>query len=461
MKWQLVSDTGSDRLLLIFAGWGMDAGVFAGLGRPGYDVMVVWDYRSFYIDWSCTARYCEICLLAWSLGVYAASQTTHAIDYKITRRVAVNGTPEPIHDRFGIPEATYTGTLEALSERTLAKFYRRMCASREDFERFEAARPSRPVEELKDELRAVADRLLLSVPASARWDVAVVSLDDRIFPPHNQRRAWAAAGVPVEAVRSGHYPDFRSIVSHHFVDKRRMSSRFDAGMATYGTHAAVQTQVIDRLLAMARGAGLIRRLTAEPAQILEIGSGSGILSRRIAELAPKASLTLWDLAAGRPEGLPESVRFVSCDAELQIGALDPESLDFIFSSSTMQWFNSPARFLAGCARALRAGGYALLTTYVRGNMHEISDITGVSLPLLDPDSLLAMASARFAVVDSLRFERDLDFESPVEVLRHLRLTGVDSLGTDNPMRLVRRYPMMLDGRYHLTYRPMILILQKQ
>ena len=86
---------------------------------------------------------------------------------------------------------------------------------------------------------------------------------------------------------------------------------------------------------------------------------------------------------------------------------------------------------------------------------------GVSLPLLDPDNLLAMASARFAVVDSLRFERDLDFESPVEVLRHLRLTGVDSLGTDNPMRLVRRYPMMLDGRYHLTYRPMILILQKQ
>lgn len=461
MKWRLTSDTGSDRLLLIFAGWGMDAGVFAGITRPGYDVMVVWDYRSFHIDWNCTDRYCEICLLAWSLGVYAASQTTHAIDYKITRRVAVNGTPEPIHDRFGIPEATYAGTLEALSERTLGKFYRRMCATREDFARFEEVMPSRPVGELADELRAVADRLLLSVPSSARWDVAVVSLDDRIFPPHNQRRAWTAAGVPVEAVRSGHFPDFRSIVSHHFVDKRRMRSRFDAGMATYGDNAPVQTQVIEELIAMVRSAGLVRRLGMEPLSILEIGSGSGMLSRRIVELAPRASLTLWDLAAGRPEGIPEPVRFVSCDAELQIASLEPGSLDFIFSSSTMQWFNSPDRFLAGCARALRPGGYALLTTYVRGNMHEISDITGVSLPLLDPAGLLAMASARFTVVDYRHFERDLDFGSPVEVLRHLRLTGVDSLGTDNPMRLVRRYPMMLDGRYHLTYRPMIIILQKQ
>ena len=30
----------------------MDAAPFAGLRRPGYDIMVVWDYRSSDIDWS-------------------------------------------------------------------------------------------------------------------------------------------------------------------------------------------------------------------------------------------------------------------------------------------------------------------------------------------------------------------------------------------------------------------------
>lgn len=98
MNYQLVSDTGSHRLLLIFAGWGMDANVFSHVRRPGYDVMVVWDYRTFHIDWSVCEPYEEICLLAWSMGVFAASQTTQAIDYKITCRIAVNGTLRPIDD---------------------------------------------------------------------------------------------------------------------------------------------------------------------------------------------------------------------------------------------------------------------------------------------------------------------------------------------------------------------------
>ena len=68
MKHELIHSENSPRLLLIFAGWGMDADVFRDIRRPGYDVMVVWDYRSFFIDWSCTASYTEICLLAWSMG---------------------------------------------------------------------------------------------------------------------------------------------------------------------------------------------------------------------------------------------------------------------------------------------------------------------------------------------------------------------------------------------------------
>ena len=128
MKHELIHSENSRRLLLIFAGWGMDAGVFGHLRRPGYDVMVVWDYRSFHIDWSCVESYEEICLMAWSMGVYAASETVQAIEHKITRRVAVNGTMSPIDDLKGIPQAIFYGTLEGLSEATLRKFNRRMCA---------------------------------------------------------------------------------------------------------------------------------------------------------------------------------------------------------------------------------------------------------------------------------------------------------------------------------------------
>ena len=69
------------------------------------------------------------------------------------------------------------------------------------------------------------------------------------------------------------------------------------------------------------------------------------------------------------------------------------------------------------------------------------------------------------IEDAYAFQRDLDFATPADALRHLRLTGVNSLGRTsrgevNTRQLLRQFPMMLDGRYHLTYCPLILILRK-
>ena len=52
MKHKFVKREGSRRLLLIFAGWGTDSRQYAHVGRPGYDTLVVWDYRDLSNDWS-------------------------------------------------------------------------------------------------------------------------------------------------------------------------------------------------------------------------------------------------------------------------------------------------------------------------------------------------------------------------------------------------------------------------
>ena len=467
MKHELIHSENSPRLLLIFAGWGMDADVFRDIRRPGYDVMVVWDYRSFFIDWSCTASYTEICLLAWSMGVFAASQTIQAIDYKTTRRIAVNGTLQPVDDMLGIPEAIFNGTLAGLSEVSVAKFNRRMCASRDDFDVFRSHQPSRPVDELREELQAIADRLILHTPSQIRWDMAVVGREDRIFPAANQRRSWQQSDVPVELVDRGHYFDFQDLIDRHFIDKHLVGERFSAGTSTYTSNATVQVEVVERLCMMLRDNGIIRELGQSPNAVLEIGCGSGILSRAVASMISDARMVMWDQAAPMPEGLPlgRKYEFSNCDAELAIACVAPESFDHIFSASTMQWFNSPEKFLSNCHRALKPGGYAILTTYTSGNLHQIQALTGNGLPLLSADRWTELAARHFTVVDRLAYERDLDFETPLEVLRHLKLTGVNSLGRSSrgnvdAREVMKRYPMMLDGRYHLTYRPLILILKK-
>ena len=468
MKYRLISQSQSHRLILIFAGWGMDDKVFADLSRPGYDVMVVWDYSSFYINWEILHHYNEICILAWSMGVFAAAQTTHAIGHKVTRRIAVNGTPKPVDDRYGIPEAIFNGTLHGLNENSLRKFYRRMCATPQAFAQFTERAPKRDIDTLRAELQSILDRTFFGLGDSMEWDLAIIGRDDRIFPHHNQRRAWADLGVPCIETDDGHYIDFNKILDRFFVDKSLARARFSSAVSTYESQAAVQADAIDRLMDACKSLGISAALTAAPDAVLEIGSGSGMLTRRLARLIGNASFHIWDLAAPVPANLPErlNIMFQNCDAEMKIMQTSPRRYNMIFTASTVQWFNSPALFLKNCHRALTDGGILALTTYTEGNMHEISDITGITLPLLKPSRWQEMAEGMFDVLYSLSYERDLDFESPLEVLRHMKVTGVNSLsrsgrGAVSASEVIRRYPMRLDGRYHLTYKPFIMILRKK
>lgn len=468
MKSEFISHTGSSRLLLIFAGWGMDSNVFAHIVRPGYDVMVIWDYTDFYIDWSFTSDYDEVCILAWSMGVFAVNETTHAIDHKVTRRIAVNGTVHPVSDDFGIPESIFQATLDSLSEISVRKFYRRMCATPQAYAHFGQHAPARSVDSLRSELESLRNRTFFGVGADVRWDLAIIGRDDRIFPRHNQRNAWSARQVPFLEVTDGHYLNFEQLVNHYFIDKSLAGERFGTAVDTYESQAAVQAEAIDNLMDVCRSLGILSRLSAAPEAVLEIGSGSGMLTRRLARLISNARFDIWDLAAPCPANLPERLRinFENCDAEMRISKVRPGSYNLIFSASTVQWFNSPGQFLNHCHRALADGGVIALTTYTTGNLHEISDITGNALPLLSPSQWRDLASADFEILYSQGYERDLDFDSPIDALRHLKLTGVNSLsrssrGAVSASEVIRRFPMRLDGRYHLTYHPYILILRKK
>ncbi|MCM1066008.1 MAG: DUF452 family protein [Muribaculaceae bacterium] len=464
MKHQFVTHSGSERLILVFAGWAMDAAPFASLRRPGYDIAVVWDYASMSIDWSFCHPYREICIVAWSLGVYASAVTTYSIERKVTRRIAVCGTLYPVDRLRGIPEATFAGTLDGLDERSLHKFYRRVAGSRERFEHFAATMPARDIDGLKDELLAFYPFPLLPCEPVRRWDLAVIGRDDAIFPAVNQWRAWQ--GTPVELVDEPHLVDIQKVIDRYVVDKMRVGERFAKGRASYQDAASVQAAIVERLWRAACSLGVEARCRRAGAAVLEVGCGSGMLSRLLAStMKPGGSLELWDIAGEAPLSAAPGVNFCRCDAETAIMELHAGSLDIVASASTIQWFNSPSRFFAECARVLRPGGYALLSTFVRGNLHEVSAATGKSLALPDAAQWLSLVPDDFELLHSESYRHSLDFGSAIDVFRHLKATGVNSLdrsGADGSLKkALDRYPADLDGRYRATYRPLIMILRKK
>lgn len=441
----------------------MDWRPFASLSHPGYDIVVVWDYTELSFNWKKFFNYHEICLLAWSMGVFAASLTIHEIEPRITMRIAVNGTLTPIDERRGIPPAIWSGTHNTLSPSTWRKFQRRMCTSAPQYAAFAGVAPHRTLQSLRDELYALETYTMFHVEQITDWDMAIVGKHDGIFPAANQREAWRDV-APVRILDAGHLPDFGQLISRLVIDKNRVEQRFDGARATYARHATVQRLIADGLMQrfdMIFGKGPI------VGNIIEVGPGPDmpLTHKWLGRIDPRAKIRLWDIAEIKTEQLPPNVVFECCDAEVRMKRQSTESAGFIFSSSTLQWFNSPREFIKECARVLVPGGYLVLSSFIAGNLEELTAITGTGLQLPTLRGWQAMLPQSMLTMVCEPDIRSISFNSPREILEHLRDTGVNAVnyGTSPTVlarRILRDFPADASGKYTITYRPVYIIARK-
>lgn len=459
MKLDFIHRHNNYRLLLIFAGWGMDPGVFTGLYRRGYDIAVAWDYRDEDFDPSPLAEYGEIALLAWSMGVFAADRIVPRLQLPLSVTIAVNGTPWPINDTKGIPEAIFNGTLRGLNERSLMKFYRRMCGSSDEFARFQAHTPKRSIEELKEELQAIKDRSCTGHDGVMRWDKAIVSDNDAIIPTTNQINAWHEHEIHL--IPGPHIPEWQKLVDTMLIDKLLVHDRFSKGFATYEREAEAQASSAERLWHLWQAHG-----TTTPAErLIEIGYGTGIFTRMYAPAINIRDWQLWDIV--EPAGIiPAGARTETGDAEAGIHRIATESVDKIVSASTIQWFNSLPGFFRQAARTLKHGGELIVSTFGPLTFRELA-AAGVP-PLPYPDAATLRKYISGAGLKTVHISEDLicrRFASPHEVLLHIRATGVNALNATATPAQVRRilsdYPRETDGKATLTYQPIYIIATKQ
>lgn len=185
MKWQYFSGKQSETLCVFYTGWGMDANVFqAALGER--DTLIVWDYTDLSTPLPLDDRPIE--LIAWSMGVWAATQTLPT--ERLISATAVNGTPWPIDETRGIPPAIFDGTLATYSESGLARFRKRMCGGVSALNAFLAMAPQRTTEDLGTELAALGEAIRSRPEKPFPWTRAIGCTSDRIFPIEAQKAAF-------------------------------------------------------------------------------------------------------------------------------------------------------------------------------------------------------------------------------------------------------------------------------
>jgi len=469
MEKVFIRRSGQKRLILIFLGWGMDGTPFSGLEKAGYDILALYDYsgtpsgNGYDGELSGMLReYSEIVVIAWSFGVRMADDFLRHCgrSLPVTLAIAVNGTTAHIDDKLGIPKTIFAGTLANLSAATVRKFERRMFGSAADFNSYALTPSHRTFESRLTELNRFAG--IIPSDPSPMWSRAVIGLRDAIFPPQNQREAWK--DIPADMIENlAHFPDLQTIINRYVIDKELVARRFTDALPTYTSGATVQARVARHLWDML--ATHIGRLPSEP-HVLEIGVGRGLLTRLYVPYLANADICMWDIADIGTEGIPSSAGFRRCDAETAIRELPDGCYDLVLSSSTLQWFNSPSGFLKEVCRVLRPGGIAAISLYGDGTYREIADVTGESLKYPVMRHLAAAITENTTMLLCAEKTETELFDSPADLLRNMKQTGVNALGrpsgerTRQGLRLLRRYPLTPEGKAPLTYRPLYFVFKK-
>jgi len=251
------------------------------------------------------------------------------------------------------------------------------------------------------------------------------------------------------------------------MDKAMVKRRFEAAFKHYALEAEVQKEVCQRMAAQ------LAALAPQAQQALEVGAGTGLLTRELLKLVPQAHWWLNDLSEKaeaylQPVVANTSHTFLWGDAE---EVVFPSGLGLVASASTVQWFEDLPRFVHKCAAHSLPGALLALSTFGPENFKEVRATTGRGLHYYSAKALEGMVEGGgYEVVSLHSFSTQLLFETPAEVLRHIKATGTSGTGHFRwTARRLKEFELAygrafsapgLGGKVTLTYAPMLLVARR-
>ncbi|MDR2425086.1 MAG: malonyl-ACP O-methyltransferase BioC [Prevotellaceae bacterium] len=469
------------QILVIFNGWGFDAKMFREIECNGHDIVSLYDYSELeFKQLDFVGKYDVVKILAWSFGVFVADfYAAHIANLAVA--VAVNGSVSPVDNSRGIPEKIFLATLNSFNETNREKFYLRIAGGLSAYKRFAKFMPDRNSANQSAELHVLYQLALQKQTEGLKWNLAIVSENDKIFPLENLVNAWLEKGVKTLTIKSEHIPfadgtlseilaaaglPVRFFAPAENIRERRIKQAFGKSLDTYNDNADAQRKIAERLHSL-----VCDYCTPNVRNILEIGCGSGILTAKMLDTFVGAKFYLNDInekveICMRNLFKENTFEFMAGDAQ---SIAYPANIDMIVSSSTIQWFNRMQVFSQKAAKSLPSGARMFLSTFGKNNLREIRQITGTGLHYFSPVELTELFEDEFRRIHISEEEIPTIFDSPTDILVHLKNTGVNAnskgmFRTRKSLDLFcQKYRELFPdkSKVQLTYNPIYLILEKK
>ena len=205
------------------------------------------------------------------------------------------------------------------------------------------------------------------------------------------------------------------------IDKKLIKERFKKSLVTYNQNSFVQNKMADNLIKMASP---VKRFSA----ILELGCGSGLLTNKIKETFGYDIYDAVDIVSECEEyikAISQDINFIAEDIEK---FSTDKKYNLIISNATFQWIEKFPNFLGKIYENLEENGMFIFSTFGNNNFQEIKKITNESLNYYSCDELknILQEYKPFTLKEEIL---SIDFETPIDILSHLKLTGVNSISS--------------------------------
>lgn len=254
------------------------------------------------------------------------------------------------------------------------------------------------------------------------------------------------------------------------LNQNRVRQSFRRGLGSYHEHASAQARIAQRLVQLLVEQGAANRFE----NVMEFGCGTGHLTQALMQHFTIQHLTLNDLVAEAAPGLGALTEARADRTHFTFGPIEtvplPHELDLILSASTVQWVTDIPTLMARLCARLSPDGWVALSGFGMQQFHQLRCLgsTAAAPSYIDAANWGAMLPRDVELVHVSQTPIELRFDSAIDLLRHLRNTGVNGQAEQNWSRgrlkdfdASYRRQFGQDGKLPLTYDPVWVIARKR
>lgn len=242
------------------------------------------------------------------------------------------------------------------------------------------------------------------------------------------------------------------------IDKSLVKKRFKKSLKTYDENAIVQKKMAKELISL-----LPKK---KYNKIFEIGCATGILTKEIAKKLIFSELYLNDIVEESKKYVQEIYKecnFIAGDIEnINLN----KKYNLIISNACLQWCSNIEDTLSKLINALDDGGILAISIFGEDNLKEIKSIFNIGNEISSISSMEKFLNTQ-KIIAKKEDKIKIDFETPMEVLKHLKYTGTNAIKEikltktklkDFEQRYKENYTQ--NNKVYLTYNPIYIICTK-